>query len=50
MLEKVNRQYINNILPDMHGEKFGLSREQAEMEFLKVGSLCVCVCVCVAVS
>ena len=36
VMEKVNRQYIHDILPDMHEEKYGLSREKAELEFLKV--------------
>ena len=36
VIAKLSRQYIHDLLPNMHAEQFGLTREAAELEFLKV--------------
>ena len=33
---KLSQQYVHEVLPDMHAEQQGLSREEAELAFLKV--------------
>ena len=36
MIEKLGSQYVGNVLASMHKERCGLSRVEAELEFLKV--------------
>jgi len=36
VIAKLGPQYIHDLLPNMHAEQFGLTREAAELEFLKV--------------
>ena len=36
VIAKLGPQYIHDLLPNMHAEQFGLTREGAELEFLKV--------------
>ena len=43
VIAKLTREYVHDILPDMHAEQYGLSREIAELEFLKVRRVCLCV-------
>ena len=36
VLEKLGRESVENLLSSMHRERFGLTRMEAEQEFLKV--------------
>ena len=36
VIAKLGPQYIHDLLPNKHAEQFGLTREAAELEFLKV--------------
>ena len=46
VLEKLGGQNIGNLLPSMHMEKCGLSRQEAELEFLKVCNIQPDICTC----
>ena len=37
-MEKFGKQYLGGLLSSMHKERLGLSRTEAELEFLKVCS------------